>query len=69
MFAFGFYYLQIQRFADDKSIFVFLLSTRSGGLSINLTAADTVIIYESDWVKDLANVLLRSTFHSSFSSG
>jgi hypothetical protein len=28
---------------------VFLLSTRAGGLGINLTAADTVIFYESDW--------------------
>ncbi|CAN0444200.1 unnamed protein product, partial [Ectocarpus sp. 8 AP-2014] len=29
--------------------FVMLLSTRAGGLGLNLTTADTVIIYDSDW--------------------
>ena len=29
---------------------IFLLSTRAGGLGINLTAADTCILYDSDWV-------------------
>ena len=30
-------------------IFIFILSTRAGGLGINLTAADTVIFYDHDW--------------------
>jgi len=29
--------------------FVFLLTTRAGGLGINLTTADIVILYDSDW--------------------
>ncbi|KAI8973716.1 SNF2 family N-terminal domain-containing protein [Mycotypha africana] len=41
---------QIEEFSDPKSkINLFLLSTRAGGLGINLTAADTVIIFDSDW--------------------
>ncbi|CAH8559549.1 unnamed protein product [Dicrocoelium dendriticum] len=40
----------IDRFnAPDSPSFVFLLSTRAGGLGINLASADTVIIYDSDW--------------------
>ncbi|KAL9099689.1 MAG: hypothetical protein Q9163_004849 [Psora crenata] len=36
-------------FQTKPEIFIFLLSTRAGGLGINLTAADTVIFYDSDW--------------------
>ncbi|KOM40548.1 hypothetical protein LR48_Vigan04g074600 [Vigna angularis] len=39
----------VRDFQHRNDIFVFLLSTRAGGLGINLTAADTVIFYESDW--------------------
>lgn len=39
----------VHSWQTDPSIFVFLLSTRAGGLGINLTAADTVIFYDSDW--------------------
>jgi len=39
----------IQSFNNRKDVFCFLLSTRAGGLGINLTAADTVIFYDNDW--------------------
>lgn len=39
----------IDDFTDDPSIFIFLLSTKAGGLGINLTAADTVIIHDIDF--------------------
>lgn len=40
----------IDRFCKpDSDRFVFLLCTKAGGVGINLTAADTVIIYDSDW--------------------
>ncbi|ODV80148.1 snf family helicase [Suhomyces tanzawaensis NRRL Y-17324] len=41
--------LLTERFNRDPKIPVFILSTRSGGLGINLTGADTVIFYDSDW--------------------
>ncbi|XP_034338376.2 helicase domino isoform X6 [Magallana gigas] len=39
----------MERFNADKRIFAFILSTRSGGIGVNLTGADTVIFYDSDW--------------------
>ncbi|KAF0694355.1 Aste57867_14766 [Aphanomyces stellatus] len=40
----------IDRYCDPQSAsFIMLLSTRAGGVGINLTAADTCIIYDSDW--------------------
>jgi len=39
----------VKDFQKNNNIFVFLLSTRAGGLGITLTAADTVIFYDNDW--------------------
>uniref|UniRef100_H0WIW2 DNA excision repair protein ERCC-6 n=1 Tax=Otolemur garnettii TaxID=30611 RepID=H0WIW2_OTOGA len=39
----------ITRYNEDTSIFVFLLTTRVGGLGVNLTGANRVIIYDPDW--------------------
>ena len=35
--------------APDSEKFIFLLTTRAGGLGINLTSADTVVLFDSDW--------------------
>lgn len=38
-----------ERFNSDSRIFCFIASSRSGGVGINLTGADTVFFYDSDW--------------------
>jgi TATA-binding protein-associated factor len=45
----------VQKFNQDPSIDVLLLTTHVGGLGLNLTGADTVIFVEHDWnpMKDL----------------
>ncbi|KAI6649757.1 Chromodomain-helicase-DNA-binding protein 1-like [Oopsacas minuta] len=42
-------YLAINSFNKNEDTFVFLLSTKAGGVGLNLTAADTVIFYDSDF--------------------
>lgn len=40
----------LKKFNDEgMKYFIFLLSTRAGGLGLNLQAADTVVIFDSDW--------------------
>lgn len=40
----------LKMFNDPESqYFIFLLSTRAGGLGLNLQSADTVVIFDSDW--------------------
>jgi len=39
----------IDKFNRDEEIFIFILSTRAGGLGINLTAANTVILHDLDF--------------------
>lgn len=39
----------VDEYQRNDKIFVFLLSTRAGGLGITLTGADTVIFYDNDW--------------------
>ena len=55
----------MQRFNSNPKIFVFILSTRSGGVGMNLTGADTVIFYDSDWNPAMdAQVGLSSFCHT-----
>ncbi|XP_029465477.1 DNA excision repair protein ERCC-6 [Rhinatrema bivittatum] len=39
----------IARYNEDTTIFVFLLTTKVGGLGVNLTGANRVIIFDPDW--------------------
>ncbi|MBM6387292.1 MAG: DEAD/DEAH box helicase [Paenibacillus sp.] len=41
----------VNEFNSSSKIFVFLLTTKVGGLGINLTGANRIILYDPDWVK------------------
>ena len=39
----------IDDFNENDSVFVFLLTTKVGGIGVNLTGADRVLVYDPDW--------------------
>ena len=39
----------VDRYNSDKSIFVLLLTTRTGGVGLNLTGANKLVLYDVDW--------------------
>ncbi|KAJ1512672.1 hypothetical protein HMI56_003720 [Coelomomyces lativittatus] len=39
----------VDKFNQNKDVFIFLLTTKVGGLGINLTGADRVVIFDPDW--------------------
>ena len=67
----GVFQIYFQEYIDEynrpgSQKFVFMLSTRAGGLGINLATADVVIIYDSDWNPQVdlqAMVRLRQNNH------
>ncbi len=48
----------------ESEKFIFMLTTRAGGLGINLTTADIVVLYDSDWNPQADLVSIRSPYHS-----
>lgn len=66
---YNFYILDRQRHINefnspDSEKFIFMLSTRAGGLGINLATADVVILYDSDWnpQMDLQAMVIYRTY-------
>ena len=52
--------LLIDEYNTHKDIFVFLLSTRAGGLGINLTSADVCIFHDIDWNPEMDRQVIQS---------
>ncbi len=39
----------VDRFNNDSKVFCFISSTRSGGIGLNLTGADSIVFFDTDW--------------------
>uniref|UniRef100_A0A0M3IBV2 Helicase C-terminal domain-containing protein n=1 Tax=Ascaris lumbricoides TaxID=6252 RepID=A0A0M3IBV2_ASCLU len=50
--------------APQSEYFIFLLSTRSGGIGLNLQSADTVVIFDSDWNPHQAHIARKAFYFS-----
>jgi len=48
----------VERFNTSKDVFVFLLTTKVGGLGLNLIGANRVVLLDPDWVRLLVVVEL-----------
>lgn len=60
----------LKKFNEEGSqYFIFLLSTRAGGLGLNLQAADTVVIFDSDWNPHQVPLLPHPLFMSCLNFG
>ena len=46
----------VNEFNTDENVYVFLLTTKVGGLGLNLTGADRVILFDPDWVNICINI-------------
>ncbi len=53
----------IDEFNQNESIFVFLLTTRVGGIGVNLTGADRVVIFDPDWNPSTDIQVTRKSFY------
>ena len=48
---------------EGSEYFIFALSTRAGGLGLNLQTADTVIIFDFDWNPQMDQQVTPSAYH------
>lgn len=59
--------LELTKFESDECQ-IFLLSTRAGGMGLNLQLADTIILYDSDWNPQADLQVLKISFENHMKS-